>query len=93
MALSPWPDTPAALKTATATLRAALDRRANSSDPFAYDDVDAAVQRLGSTAAALVERYAPDAPPPIKNEAVIRFARLSRRSQLWGAALGEDWRH
>ena len=35
---------------------------------------DAAAQRLGSVAAELVERYAPAAPQPVKNEAVIRTA-------------------
>ena len=63
MALSPWPTTPAALATATATLGAAL----GESD-------EATTQRVGATAAALVERYAPDAPDAIKCEAVIRCA-------------------
>ena len=61
--LSPWPTTSAALASATACLRGAIG---------ATDDPTA--QRLGSTAAALVERYAPSAPQAIKNEAVIRCA-------------------
>ena len=66
MALTPWPDTPAALVTATAELAAALDLDAT--------DDEAIVHRIGATAAALVERYAPDAPVPIRCEAVIRCA-------------------
>ena len=62
-ALSPWPATPAALASATACLREAIG----------VDD-DPTAQRLGSTAAALVERYAPGAPQAIRNEAVIRAA-------------------
>ena len=36
--------------------------------------IDDRVDRLGSTAAALVEQYAATAPQPLKNEAVLRFA-------------------
>ena len=64
-ALSPWPTSPAALATATATLKAAI---ANDGE------TDAVVQRVGAVAAARVEREAPSAPQPIKSEAVIRFA-------------------
>ena len=59
--LSPWPTTPAALTAARACLSAALG----------LDD-DATTDRLGETAAALVEGFAPNAPQPIRNEAVIR---------------------
>ena len=76
--LSPWPTTPAALSAATDALSAALGE----------DDV-AAVQRLGSTAAELVERYAPDAPQAIRNEAVIRCAGYLRE-QPAGAVRGEQ---
>ena len=62
--LSPWPSTPAALTAATACLKAAIGP----------DLTDERVQALGATAAALVEQYAPDAPSPVKNEAVIRTA-------------------
>ena len=64
MALSPWPTTPAALTTATATLKASLGA----------DLDDARVKALGSAAAALVERYAAGAPQAIKDEATIRTA-------------------
>ena len=62
--LSPWPTTPAALTAATACLKAAIGP----------DLTDERVQALGETAAALVERYAPDAPDPVKRESVIRTA-------------------
>ena len=64
MALSPWPTTPAALATATSTLKASLGA----------DLDDARVKALGSAAAALVERYAAGAPQAIKDEAVTRTA-------------------
>ena len=66
MALSPWPSTPAALTIATAELAAALDLDATADEVI--------VRRIGATAAALVERFAPDAPDPIRSEAVIRCA-------------------
>ena len=61
--LSPWPAITAtvSLEAARACLRAELG-----------DMDDSKLDRLGSTAAALVERYAPGAPQPVKNEAVIR---------------------
>ena len=61
--LSPWPDTPAALAAARLCLGAAI----GITDEGTLD-------RLGAAAAALVERYAPAAPQPIKNEATIRAA-------------------
>ena len=62
--LSPWPTDPADITAATECLAAELP-----------DDLpEARVQALGETAAALVERYAPDAPDAIKREAVIRCA-------------------
>ena len=61
--LSPWPTSPAATAEAVACLKGALG-----------EDDDNTTARLGSTAAALVQRYAPDAPQPIRNEAVIRTA-------------------
>ena len=61
--LSPWPDTPAA----SAAARLCLATGVGALD-------DATLDRLGSTAAELVERHAPDAPQPIKNEATIRTA-------------------
>ena len=67
--LSPWPNTTAtvALTAATDCLKAAIG-----------EDDDETAKRLGSTAGALVERYAPDAPQAIKNEAVIRAAGYLR---------------
>lgn len=61
-ALSPWPTTPAATAAAVACLGAEIGA------------TDERVGQLGATAAALVERHAPAAPQPIKNEAVIRCA-------------------
>ena len=61
--LAPWPTTPAASAAALACLAAAI----GVTDE---DNLD----RLGAAAAALVERYAPDAPIAIKNEAVVRTA-------------------
>ena len=63
--LSPWP-----ASTATVALNAA---RACLGDALGIEG-DSRLDRLGSTAAALVQRYAPDAPQPVKNEAVIRCA-------------------
>ena len=73
MALSPWPTTPAALTTATATLKAAIgdDLSAIVNSPVTDDT---RVQALGSTAAARVEKEAPGAPQAVKDEAVIRYA-------------------
>ena len=62
--LSPWPTTPAALTAAADCLAAELPENLSQ----------ARVQALGETAAALVERHAPDAPASIKREAVIRCA-------------------
>ena len=64
-ALSPWPGltAPAQLAAARACLRSATDIEDEST-----------LDRLGQTAAALIEAYAPGAPQPVKNEAVIRVA-------------------
>ena len=48
------------------------------------EDDQELVARLGATAAALVERYAPSAPAPIKCEAVIRCAGWLRESPAAG---------
>ena len=72
--LSPWATSPAALKTATAALRLELFKTSNASDPFAYDEQDELVQRLGGAAAALVEGYCSEAPQAVKDEAVVRCA-------------------
>ena len=72
--LSPWPTTPAALTAATAALGGAIG-----------EDDDDTLARLGATAAALVEQYAPDAPAAIKCEAVIRCAGWLREAPAYGA--------
>ena len=70
-ALSPWPTTPAALNAARMCLRNAI-----GTPGLSAERTDA----LGSTAAAIVERYAPAAPQAVKNEAVIRLAGWLRSS-------------
>ena len=72
--LSPWPTTPAVLAASTAALGGALG-----------EDDDTTTARLGATAAALVERYAPGAPDAIKCEAVIRCAGWLREAPAYGA--------
>ncbi|MYI06798.1 MAG: hypothetical protein F4059_05645 [Gemmatimonadetes bacterium] len=64
--LSPWPTSPAAL----ATARTCLTDTITEADGLP----DARVDAIGGAASALVERYAPDAPAAVKNEAVIRTA-------------------
>ena len=58
--LSPWPTTPAAIQAATTALAAACGCS------------EAVACRLGPVVAALVERYATEAPAFLKSEAVIR---------------------
>lgn len=72
--LSPWPGNPSARERAIAMLRSAVAGRADESDEYAH--------HLGQTASDLVERYAPDAPQAIKNEAVIRFAGYLAQSDF-----------
>ena len=72
--LSPWPSSPVALASATECLKAAIG-----------EDDDATVQRLGSTAAELVQRFASGAPQSIRNEAVIRCAGWLREAPASGA--------
>ena len=79
MALSPWPAV-----TAVATLRAATEALAAALGLDATADA-AEVRRLGAAASALVERYAPGAPVPIKDEAVIRCSGWMRESPSSGA--------
>ena len=76
MALSPWP-----ARTATASLAAAI----SALGAALGEDDDHVTARLGATAAALVERYAPDAPDPVKDEAVIRTAGWLRQAPSYGA--------
>ena len=79
MALSPWPSKTASLATAIAELGTALG-----------EDDDTVTARLGATAAALVERYAPDAPDAIKCEAVIRCAGWLREAPAYGARMESE---
>ena len=79
--LSPWPTSQAALASAVACVKAEIGPELT----------DERLQALGSAAAALVEDYAPGAPQPLKNEAVIRCAgwlaeqpRASVRSEQVG---------
>lgn len=74
-ALSPWPSSPAALEAARACLGEAIGATGDST-----------IDRLGSTAAALVERHAPAAPQAVKNEAVIRCAGWLRSAPSSGKA-------
>ena len=74
--LSPWPTDPAARAAAITRLRAAVAGRAADSDE--------AANHLGSVAAAMVEDYAPGAPQPLKDEAVIRFAGYLAGSDYGG---------
>ena len=71
MALSPWP-----AKTATASLAAATRELGAAIG----EDDDVLVQRLGATAAALIESYAPAAPQPLRDEGVVRVAGRLRES-------------
>ena len=62
--LAPWP---AANTQAAAAARTCLTNAIGEPD-------SAVIERLGPTAGALVQAYAPGAPQPVKNEAVIRAA-------------------
>ena len=81
MALSPWP-----ARTATAS-RAAAIRQLGAA---LGEGDDAVVARLGAVSAALVEKYAPAAPLPIKCEAVIRCAGWLRDAPSSGARMESE---
>ena len=81
MALSPWP-----ARTATAALAAAIRELGAALG----EDNDNVTVRLGAAAAALVERYAPDAPAAIKCEAVIRCAGWLREAPSYGARMESE---
>ena len=76
MALSPWP-----ARTATASLGEAI----RVLGAALGEDDDHVTARLGAAAGALVERFAPDAPQPIRDEAVIRTAGWLRQAPSYGA--------
>ena len=65
MALVPWPTDTAELAAATARVKQAL---------LADDVPDAVIQGWAGAGAELVQRYAPDAPDAIKDEALIRIS-------------------
>ena len=66
--LSPWPGTTATVTrgAALACLKASITGGASLSDDRGH--------ALGEAAAVMVERFAPSAPQPVKNEAVLRLA-------------------
>ncbi len=66
-ALSPWPAT-------TATVARAAAVECLKAGIAADDLTDDRINAMGETVSALVERYAPDAPQAVKNEATIRAA-------------------
>lgn len=71
MALSPWPTSPVALRTATNTLRIAFGL-ASEADDAAFSAESLSIQRSAGAVAAKIENYAPNAPQAAKDEAVIR---------------------
>ena len=64
--LSPWPEDGPGRLEAIARLRQAVGGRAS--------DSDSAANNLGMAASAMVENYAPSAPQPLRDEALIRLA-------------------
>ena len=69
--LSPWPALTATQTEAGNELSLAVSALKDAISPGAANDT---IERLGAVASAHVEKYAPDAPDPVKSEAVIRFA-------------------
>ncbi len=68
--LSPWP-----LSTSVVSRAAARDfLRANVSGLDDAGSDDSRVDLLGETSSGIIERFAPDAPSPIKAEATLRVA-------------------
>lgn len=103
--LSPWPAATAAA--ALAKARALLDRElGGTGDDFADVPAPAAdeaaavtdrrarrdlIDRLGGTAAAMIEAHAPGAPQPVRNEAAVRVAgwlKGARRDDLVSMSVG-----
>ena len=72
--LSPWPTTPVAITAAVACLKEAIISAPDSQLPG-----------LGATAAAMIERFSPDAPQSVRNEAVIRVVAylLAKRPEKY----------
>ena len=76
VSLSPWP-----ARTATASLAAAIRVLGEAIG----EDDDTVTARVGATASALVERYAPGAPDVVRDEAAIRVAGWLREAPSYGA--------
>lgn len=89
--LSPWPNT-------TATVALAAARTCLKAGINAPNLSDERTDALGSTAAAIVERYASSAPQPVRNEGVIRLAgwlQVSAKGDIIPVRVGElafSWR-
>ena len=78
LALSPWPDAGADRDEAIKRLAQAVGGRALHTLNITDADTAAAANALGEAASEMVEEYAPNAPQALKDEAVIRFAGISR---------------
>ena len=76
--LTPWP-----ARSATVTLGEAIRVLGEAIG----EDVDDTTERLGATASALVERYAPGAPQVVRDEAVIRCAGWLREAPASAARM------
>ena len=74
MALSPFPADSTERTQAIAQLKEAAGSRGD----------DDAMAALGEAAAAMVERFAPGAPQPVKDEAVIRLVGFWAQSDFGG---------
>ena len=74
--LSPWPTTAIGVAAAVVRLHGSIGQRDKGND-----DATAAT---GAAAAAMVEIEAPDAPQPVKDEAVIRLAGYWTQSDFGG---------
>lgn len=81
--LSPAPTTPAAMEKARNYL-APLIGGATPGTLMAKPDLVERLDAQIAAAAALVEREAPDAPQPVKNEAVVRFCGYLAQSDFGG---------
>ena len=78
MSLSPWPTDPIDKAAAIVRLREAVAGRAGET----YSDESASA--LGEAAAAMIEDFAPSAPQPVRDEAVIRLAGYWAQSDFGG---------
>ena len=86
MDLSPWPTDGDASHRAARQLAESVRGAALTSG--GRENEDRAIA-LGMAASAMVERYAPNAPQILKNEAVIRFAGYLAQSDF-GSIVQED---